>query len=556
MSEDFQPGSRLAGYWLEAEVGAGGMARVFRARDMRLDRLVALKILDPARAADSSFRQRFIAESRAAARVDDPHIIPVYEADEANGVLFIAMRFVQGGDLRVVLEREGPLSAERTVEFISPVASALDAAHAAGLVHRDVKPGNILVDAREGRPDHVYLSDFGIAKAALSSVSLTEPGLVIGTPDYSAPEQIGGLAVDGRADQYALACVTFRLLTGAPPFERDSAWAVMAAHLDTPPPSLSERRPDVPGAVDQVLAKGMAKTPDQRYESCGDFADALREALGQAPYRPGRYADVLAPPRPAGSPPAETPLVVDTGEPAGSPIAALATEAGNPATGQPQPFAGSTTVPRAAGGVRRRGHWYISAVAVLAAGAGAIIALVAIPGHGGHQPPAPTISPSSGISLKTAATAPAALGPTASPSSPATTSMLTIAQLQSGDCLTGTNLGLDGNQPWPALAEAVPCDQSHLAEVFFADDHFWAAGESYPGEEAVENQVQTGCDKEFAGYVGISSSESEYHYAALAPFSDHAWQAGSRSLDCVAYYPTGADPGGAPMTGSIRGTRR
>ena len=159
----FRAGSLLAGYRLEAQVGAGGFAVVFRARDERLGRLVALKILAPALTADAAFRRRFIAESRAAAAVDDPHIIPVHEAGEASGVLFIAMRFVAGGDLRRVLDREGALPAVRAGEFLSPVASALDAAHRAGLVHRDVKPANILVDAREDRPDHVYLSDFGVS---------------------------------------------------------------------------------------------------------------------------------------------------------------------------------------------------------------------------------------------------------------------------------------------------------------------------------------------------------------------------------------------------------
>jgi serine/threonine protein kinase len=177
LSEDFpalsgfRAGSLLAGYRLEAQVGAGGMAVVFRARDQRLDRLVALKILTPALTADPAFRRRFIAESRAAAAVDDPHIIPVHEAGEAGGVLFIAMRFVAGGDLRRVLDREGALPPDRATGFVSPVASALDAAHRAGLVHRDVKPANILVDAREDRPDHVYLSDFGVSKGAVSSAA-------------------------------------------------------------------------------------------------------------------------------------------------------------------------------------------------------------------------------------------------------------------------------------------------------------------------------------------------------------------------------------------------
>jgi outer membrane protein assembly factor BamB len=282
-----QAGSLLAGYRLEVQVGAGGMAVVFRARDQRLDRVVALKVLAPALAADGAFRHRFTAESRAATAVDDPHIIPVYEAGEAGGMLFIAMRFVPGGDLRGVLQREGLLAPARAAEFVSPVASALDAAYGAGLVHRDVKPANILVDARPGQPDHVYLSDFGVSKRAGSSVSLTG-GQFLGTPDYSAPEQIEGRPVDGRTDQYALACVAYQLLAGAVPFERDQGMAVLLAHLSAPPPSLTARRPDLPAAADQVLARGMAKIPEERYPSCQDFANSLREALGLAPYHAQR----------------------------------------------------------------------------------------------------------------------------------------------------------------------------------------------------------------------------------------------------------------------------
>jgi serine/threonine protein kinase len=290
------PGSQVAGYRLEAQAGAGGMAVVFRARDERLGREVALKLLGPAVAMDPAFRRRFTAESRAAAAVDHPHIIPVYEAGEVGGLLFIAMRFVRGGDLRGVLGREGPLPPGRVAEFVSPVASALDAAHRAGLVHRDVKPGNILVDTHPDRPDHVYLSDFGVSKGAISSVSVTGPGYFIGTPDYSAPEQIKGLAVDGRADQYALACVAYQLLTGQVPFKRDQGLAVLYAHLSDPPPPLSAGLPD---AVDQVLATAMAKAPEERYGSCRDFAEAFREALGLPPYHfrgPGLAPHRLPPP--------------------------------------------------------------------------------------------------------------------------------------------------------------------------------------------------------------------------------------------------------------------
>jgi len=203
------------------------MAVIFRAHDERLGRAVALKVLNPGLAQDEAFRQRFIRESRAAATVDDPHIIPVFEAGEASGVLFIAMRYVPGGDAGSLLRREGPLPPARVAAIISPVASALDAAHSAGLVHRDIKPSNMLMDVRPGRPDHVYLSDFGLSKAAMGATGLTGAGQFLGTVDYIAPEQIEGKAVDGRVDQYALACAAFELLTGTPPFRRDSAPAVI-----------------------------------------------------------------------------------------------------------------------------------------------------------------------------------------------------------------------------------------------------------------------------------------------------------------------------------------
>ena len=284
----FGAGSQIAGYRLEEQVGQGGMAVVFRARDEHLGRVVALKILAPALAADEAFRQRFVRESRAAAAVDDPHIVPVFEAGEASGVLFIAMRFVPGGDVRTVMHHEGPLGPARVAAIISQVASALDAAHRAGLVHRDVKPGNMLVDAQPGRPDHVYLSDFGLSKGAMStSVGLTGAGQFLGTVDYISPEQIEGKPVDGRADEYALACATFEMLTGAPPFRRDEAMAVMYAQLSEPPPLVTSQRPDLPPAADQVFARALAKAPAERYASCREFADALRAAFGLAAYDSG-----------------------------------------------------------------------------------------------------------------------------------------------------------------------------------------------------------------------------------------------------------------------------
>ncbi len=296
------PGSRVAGYLLERLVGVGGMAAVFRARDERLGRVVALKLLT----GDEGVRRRFAREARAVAAVDHPHIIPVYEAGEAGGVLFIAMRFVAGDDLRVVVRREGSLQPRRAAAFISPVASALDAAHGVGLVHRDVKPANMLVDVGPGRPAHVYLSDFGLARGMLSVGGLTGAGQFLGTPDYAAPEQVSGRSVDGRADQYALGCVAYTLLSGSLPFEREEPMAALYAHLYAPPPRVTSVRPDLPDAVDQVLARALAKAPEERYGSCGAFADALRDALGverydsSGPGRPPGQACVVALAAPGG----------------------------------------------------------------------------------------------------------------------------------------------------------------------------------------------------------------------------------------------------------------
>jgi len=256
----FGPGSRVGKYALEEQLGQGGMAVVFRARDDQLGRMVALKIMAPAVAADPEFRERFIRESRAAAAVDDPHIIPLFEAGDAAGLLFIAMRYVAGGDVRSLLTREGTLSAGRVATILTSVASALDAAHAAGLVHRDVKPGNLLLDVRQGRADHVYLADFGLTKAAVAT-GLTSTGRFVGTAHYAAPEQITGRPVDGRADQYALACTAVEMLTGKPPFPLDNMMAVLTAHTINPPPLVSLRQRGLPGELDAVIGRAPAKSP-------------------------------------------------------------------------------------------------------------------------------------------------------------------------------------------------------------------------------------------------------------------------------------------------------
>ena len=373
----FVPGSRIAGYLLEEQIGQGGMAVVFRAHDERLDRTVALKILAPALASDVAFRQRFMRESRAAAAVDDPHIIPVFEAGEASGVLFIAMRWVRGGDVRSLVGRLGPMAPGRAADIISQVASALDAAHTRGLVHRDVKPANMLLDASSGsgRPDHVYLSDFGLSKGSLQTSSLTGTGTFLGTLDYISPEQIEGKPVDGRTDEYALACASFELLTGAPPFQRDEAMAVMYAQLSEPPPALSSRRRGLPFAVDDVFIKALAKAPADRYPTCSEFAEALRLSFGLRPYDSGPGAvpsgghpatRIVRPSDPAaGSPGTAGPGAVGTGA-AGAGLAgaagvgAAAAGAADYATNRgPEqglaPGQGGPTEPGRAGGARAAG---------------------------------------------------------------------------------------------------------------------------------------------------------------------------------------------------------
>jgi serine/threonine protein kinase len=339
---------KIAEYRLDGYIGRGSMAVVYIAHDERQDRTVALKVLAPEFARDAAFRNRFLHESRAAAAVDHPHIIPVYEADEAGGVLYLAMRYVQGGDARSLLNRLGPLPFGWASTIVTQVASALDAAHAHGLIHRDVKPGNILLDvaATAGprtprRPDggdfdHVYLSDFGISKNAPPSET-SAMSQFTGTLDYVAPEQIEGRAVDGRADLYSLACVAFELLCGTPPFGQDQGLTVMYAQLYAPPPMASARRPDLPAAADRVLARALAKNPADRYPGCAQFAEELQTALGHladetdtptSPPAPLPPPALAAPPGDAGPPRDEQGDTWQAGEPGAPPW--QATQVGPP----------------------------------------------------------------------------------------------------------------------------------------------------------------------------------------------------------------------------------
>ncbi|MFJ8017736.1 serine/threonine-protein kinase [Streptomyces sp. NPDC096339] len=299
-------GKQIAGYLVESEIGRGGMAVVYRARDLRLDRTVALKLLAPQLAHDDTFRQRFVHESKVAAAIDHPHIVPVFEAGETEGLLYIAMRFVVGQDLRAMLDRTGPLPVGTAARIAGQVASALDAAHDHGLVHRDVKPANILVAAGTDseHPEHVYLTDFGLTKKSLSLTGFTTAGQFVGTLDYVAPEQIWGKPVDGRCDVYSLGCVVYETLVGSPPFRRDDDMALLWAHQYDPPPPLSSSRPGLPAAVDEVLAKALAKSPEDRWDTCLEFTGALRrtdtgpgERAEDGPKAPSPPPPVPTPPR-------------------------------------------------------------------------------------------------------------------------------------------------------------------------------------------------------------------------------------------------------------------
>jgi DNA-binding beta-propeller fold protein YncE len=265
------PGMTFAGYQVESLVGQGGMGVVYRARDLSLERPVALKLIAPDFAQDEQFRARFLREPRLAASLDHPGVIPIYEAGEHDGHLYLAMRFVEGTDLKRELKREGTLSPERAIVVLAQVADALDAAHRRGLVHRDVKPANVLLD----EDGHAYLTDFGITKRVGGASTAT--GELVGTLAYMAPEQIRGDPVDGRTDCYALACVLYESLAGEPPFLRATEAETMWAHVQEEPPPLASC-----GALTPVLRKGLAKDPEQRYGTCAELVDAAARALGLA----------------------------------------------------------------------------------------------------------------------------------------------------------------------------------------------------------------------------------------------------------------------------------
>src|SRR3954452_24053994 len=431
---EVEVGSQVGQYRIESYIGRGGMGVVYRAEHAHLGRHVALKLLAPELAENESFRERFVRESRVAARVDHPNVIPIYEASESDGNYFIAMRYVDGHDLREILHTGGPLSLERALVVLTQVAGALDAAHAQGLVHRDVKPGNILVVAES---EHCYLTDFGLTKAISSDTAFTATGQFVGTTDYVAPEQIEGKELDRRTDVYSLGCVFYECLTGTPPFRRDSDMAVMWAHMQEPPPKVSERRPDLPAGLDAVIATAMAKSKDDRYPSCSTFAAAARSAIELGTGRS------VATPAPAPAPaPAAGPAPAPVPAPSTPPVASGAyTSPGDSIPPQPayygqQPVGAYAQPP--AGPPPKRGK-PLTAIALvigalLLAGGGTAAALI-ISGQKKDEPTvaaAPAAAKTRTVTKEIKTPQPKAVAPQPSTSTPVPTSPTPAPPVNSG----------------------------------------------------------------------------------------------------------------------------
>ena len=338
------PSIRVKGFRIEALIGRGGMGQVYRAKQLNLDRKVALKVLAPELAADHRFRHRFLRESRIAAGIDHPNVIPIYEAGEDDGVLYLAMRYVEGFDLATLLEREGRLDPTRTMAIMSQVADALDVAHARGLVHRDVKPANVLLaPAAPGSVEHCYLCDFGLIKEMDAETALTATDQFVGTVPYVAPEQIEGRTIDGRTDVYSLGCVIFQCLTGSVPYEGKTDVEVVFAHLRDPPPLVSSRVSGLPAALDGILARAMAKAKEDRYPTCSALVAAVAGQVRggggtRGPLVDDKTRSMVQPPVPMGASP---PAAVARTDP-------VASRPAPPPARPPAPAAASQPAPRAA----------------------------------------------------------------------------------------------------------------------------------------------------------------------------------------------------------------
>ena len=454
-------GSSIGGYTIESLLGRGGMSTVYIAEDAKLGRKVALKIMSEELSENEAFRSRFIREAKMAANLEHPNIVPVYDAGEADDVLYLAMRVIRGTDLRRVITEEGPMDAERTMGIMRQIASALDAAHRAGLVHRDVKPANILL-SHDGEEEHAYLSDFGLTKHVSSRSGLTKTGTFMGTIDYVAPEQIRGDEVDGRTDLYSLACVLYECLTGEVPFTKDQDVAILFAHLEDERPHVSAKRADLSGAIDDVLARAMAKRKEERFDTCLAFVDAARRALDLAPaVRSTSPPTILAPPPAAPSPgseagrephpsfppvgqPSTPPAVSGTAPPAGAPGAGSSSSVQVPAPPEAsRPVAAPVTAPPVAAAPRGRSNKRLAlfiGAPLLAIVAVAVI-VFAMGGSDQPEPPPPPPAPTGPSPPTTVSNAQAIVIPKSGSATPYP-STIEVSDLRG--VVTDLNVELDG----------------------------------------------------------------------------------------------------------------
>jgi predicted Ser/Thr protein kinase len=362
-------GSEIGGYRVDELIGQGGMGIVYRVTNVALDRIDALKVLTPELAEDERFRERFQREMRIAASLHHPHVVGIHYAGERDGLLFLAMDYVDGTDLRDLMLKDGALHPGRAVELLAQVASALDAAHSKGLVHRDVKPANILITVRNGE-EHAYLTDFGLAKRSDTLSGLTVQGSVVGTVDYMAPEQVIGDHSDARTDIYALGCLLFRMITGKVPYERETSVATLFAHVHEPPPALEGPLADEYPEFRRVLQRAMAKQPDDRYLSAGDFARDAAAALRGTRYASEQSMVATGEARPSGGED-DTPAEATAALAAATPTAP--DESGGGAVG---------------GGRLRRYRW--PALGLLLAAAVAVAAVIVL-ASGGSTPGKPQL---------------------------------------------------------------------------------------------------------------------------------------------------------------------
>ena len=442
-------GSTVGGYTIESQLGRGGMSVVYVAEDAKLGRKVALKVMAEELSENEAFRNRFIREAKMAANLEHPSIVPVYDAGEAEGVLYLAMRVIRGTDLRREISAGGPIAPDRTVAILRQVASALDAAHRAGLVHRDVKPGNVLL-ASEGDDEHAYLTDFGLTKHVSSKSGLTKTGTFMGTIDYVAPEQIRGDEVDGRTDQYSLACVLYECLTADVPFAKDTDVAILFAHLEDDRPLVTSKVPGLPAAIDDVIGRAMARTRDDRFPTCTAFMLAARDALTKAPAVSTPAPTMIAPPPTSLAPPPPQPgaaPVEDENVLAEShpsfppteqpPIAATAPAA--PSVGGPAHASAAAGGPERRAAARRRTTVLlgVAALAVIAI----VVSVIILVGGGEPEPPPTPPAPTGPSPPTTISNANAITIPKAGPGTPYP-SAIEVSDMRG--VVTDVNVTLDG----------------------------------------------------------------------------------------------------------------